>query len=128
MKAFSLLCVCVLLTSCSIFGIEDGEKRFTVYPEEIVVLERTSNSIQFQVSNSCASWCTPRNGIELVSKKKGNDYVIKFYNKPDGQKVCPASCLPIQKNVSIEIPQAGEYRFQFIHRGSVEKELLFSFP
>lgn len=123
-STFSILLFSALLTGCQLFGSEDSDS-FTITPSEVSIADKQSGSVTFTILNTCASGCWINIGKKV--EREGSTYDILVVAENSGQ-ICPTVCLDLEQEITIEIPEPGNYSFRFIHRDSVHHELELSFP
>ncbi len=114
-----------LLFSCDqIIGNEDSDP-FTIFPNEVSILDQSDRSVTFEFINTCSSSCWKN--IKHQVKKSGENYTVKVLAESSGN-ACPAVCGLLEKEIKIEVKRSGSYNFSFVHRDSVHHEFNLSFP
>lgn len=124
---FYLTCCTFLISSCNITDI-GSEDYYTILPQEVTVLNHTPQMIEFQITNGCASFCIKK--PRTIFEREGNIFKISVVAEstlPKSKGACPAACLQIEESISISIYQSGEYNFQFLYAGKIEKEFTYQF-
>ncbi|MEX0723038.1 MAG: hypothetical protein WD053_04140 [Gracilimonas sp.] len=124
MKVLTSFLICtVIVSGCQIFGSDDDT--FTVSPDEVSVIEKNVDSVTFKVLNNCASACWVNLGEKV--NKAGNSFEIRLIAENSGEN-CLAVCLELERMVSVDIEDPGNYSFEFIHHDSIYHDIELSFP
>lgn len=125
-SAILLIVSCFLVSGCSV--TDSGENKLvTVEPEEVRVVEKTSQAVQFNMVKNCASYCL-KNFMEQI-ERKGNTYQITTLAKSTVSEngACPDACQHVERTYSVNVQETGTITFQFLHLGQVSKEITLTF-
>lgn len=97
----------------------------SVLPEQVEVVSQEANSVTFGLFTSCGSACWGE--FQQIIASDGNTFEIKTMAESTAE-ICTQQCVPYDWEYTIEIPEPGDYTFQFTHRDSVYHELNLIFP
>jgi hypothetical protein len=115
----------LLSVACTTGQSIDEADYVTVLPEQVEVMNKTSNSVTLKILNSCGSACW--DNLQEIIEQNENTFEIKTIAEVTSE-ICTEQCVPYEREYTIEIPVPGDYTFQFIHRDSIYKTLNLSFP
>lgn len=114
-----------LFLSCDqIIGTGNSDT-FTIFPNEVSILDQDDRSVTFEFINTCSSSCWKN--IKHQVKKSGENYTVKVVAESSGN-ACPAVCRLLKKEITIDVKTGGTYNFSFAHRDSVYHEFNLFFP
>jgi hypothetical protein len=125
--SFLIISSMMMLTaySCSTDQSVSDDKYQSVLPEQVEVLNQSENSVTFGLFTSCGSACWGE--FQQIVSNDENTYEIKTLAEVTAE-LCTQQCVPYNWEYAIEIPEPGDYTFQFTHRDSVYHVLNISFP
>lgn len=117
----------VILTTigCSTDQSVSDDNFQSVVPEQVEIASQETNSVTFGLFTSCGSACWGE--FQQIVSSNGNTYEIKTMAEVTAE-LCTQQCVPYDWEYTIEVPEPGDYTFQFTHRDSVYHSLNVSFP
>ena len=120
-----LFALLLLSAGCTTGQSIDDTDYVTVLPSEVEMVNKAADSVTFRMINPCGSACWD-DLRELIDQNE-NTFKIKTIAEVTSE-ICTEQCVRYEREYSVEIPEPGEYTFQFIHSDSVFRSFTLSFP